>query len=285
MHLLDVSAEVDGNVICQWLNINHSKLNTSLISLSTPVFSQLIHKVISSEHISKEALVTVTEALRINLVTVPEGIPLNNAAVLIGQQWLAPTASVFEKLYQELHQEGEALTPLLYNLICIRPALLNGNYELVLYADEQFDRGITRLILNGGQFADDICISILNWLWEKDEALLSEGPLLSQQALTRFSAKLVNERQKQALLIQCLKEGRASQAFVRSVLQTFRHPNYAAFLIERNYRSIVYSDAIWRLAVQLGKCEFISPPKLTHENTRIRIEPFRNTEMEYDQYR
>ncbi|EOX8918469.1 hypothetical protein ACPW54_004964 [Escherichia coli] len=141
---------------------------------------------------------------------------------------------------------------------------------------------ITRLVLNGGQFDDDICISILNWLWEKEEALHSEGPLLSQQTLIRFSAKLTDDRQKQALLIQSLKDGRASPTFIRSVLQTFRHPDYAAFLTEKNHRSIVYSDVMWTLAVQLGRCEFIRPPKPTHENTRIRIEPFINGEKGYD---
>ncbi|EMG7889749.1 hypothetical protein V5L74_003530 [Enterobacter hormaechei] len=149
-------------------------------------------------------------------------------------------------------------------------------------ADEEFDREITRLALNGGQFADDICIRILNWLWEKEEALLSEGLLLSQQTLISFSEKLSDDRQKQALLIQSLKDGRASPTFVRSVLQTFRHPDYSAFLTEKNHRSIVYSDVMWALAVQLGRYEFIWPPRLTHQDTRIRIEPFRNREKGYD---
>lgn len=81
--------------------------------------------------------------------------------------------------------------------------------------------------------------------------------------------------------IQCLKEGWASQAFVRSVLQTFRHHDYDAFLIEKHHRSIVYSDEMWTLAVQLGISKFIRPPKLTHERTRIRVEPFSNGEKEY----
>ncbi len=63
---------------------------------------------------------------------------------------------------------------------------------------------------------------------------------------------------------------------------TFEHPDYSAFLTERSHRSIVYTDAMWALAVQLGRCEFTSPPKPTHANTRIRIEPFSNGEKEYD---
>jgi hypothetical protein len=176
-------------------------------------------------------------------------------------------------------------TSLLYALISARPELLSENYELVLYADERFDRSLARLLLNGDKIADEVFISILNWLWEKDEDQLSEGSLLSQQALTRFSGKLTNDRQKQALLIQCLKDGRASPAFIRSVLQTFRHHDYAAFLIERNHRSIVYSDAMWDLAGQLAGNEFIRPPKPTHENTRIRIEPFSHAEEEYNERR
>lgn len=65
-------------------------------------------------------------------------------------------------------------------------------------------------------------------------------------------------------------------------IMTFEHQDYAAFTTEKNYRLIVYSDAMWRLAVQLGKIEFIRPPKLTREDTRIRIEPFNNAENEYD---
>ncbi|MFP1592842.1 hypothetical protein ACLB1M_33810 [Escherichia coli] len=98
--------------------------------------------------------------------------------------------------------------------------------------------GITSLILNGDKIADEVCISILNWLWEKDEALLSEAPLLSQQALIRFSTKITDDRQKQALLMQCLKNDGGSHKFIRQVLMTFGHQDYAAFLTERNYRSI-----------------------------------------------
>ena len=39
---------------------------------------------------------------------------------------------------------------------------------------------------------------------------------------------------------------------------------------------------LWQLAVQLGNSGFIRPPKLTHADTRIRIEPFFNAENEYD---
>ncbi|AJI95896.1 pcar domain protein [Yersinia ruckeri] len=177
---------------------------------------------------------------------------------------------------------GPRLTPLLYGLICIRPALLNGNYPLVLYANGEFDRGLTQLILNGDNISDEHCISILNWLWKKDEALLSDWSLLSQQTLARLSKKLNHDRQKQVLLMQCLKDGGASPAFIRSVLMTFGHQDYATFLTERNYRSIVYSDAIWNLVVQLGKSEFIRPPKLSHEDTRIRIESLSKAENEYD---
>ena len=282
MSLLDENADVDSNVLCELLNSNYALLPAETLPLTEELFSQLLIKVVTSSHLSKEALVILTRTFRLSLTTVPEHLPLNNAAVLIELKWLALTSTVFEQLNQALYEEGDKLTPLLYALLCARPELLSEHYELVLFADEEFDRDISRLVLNGGQFADDICIRILNWLWEKEEALLSEGPLLSQQTLIRFSAKLTDDRQKQALLIQSLKDGRASPTFVRSVLQTFRHPDYAAFLTEKNHRSIVYSDVMWALAVQLGRCGFIRPPKPTHENTRIRIEPFINGEKGYD---
>ncbi|MEJ5074351.1 pcar [Enterobacter ludwigii] len=283
MALLAEDAEVDSKVLCEWLNHNYRSLPDDILSLTETLFSKLLAKVITSENISKEALIRVTEALKLSLIAVPDNLPLNNAAVLVVQKWLAPTSTVFKQLYQALYKEGDKLTPLLYSLICARPELLSENYELVLFADEEFDRGITRLILNGSQFADDIFISILNWLWEKEEVLLSDGPLLSLQTLDRLSTKLTDDRQKQALLIQCLKDGRPSKASIRSVLMTFEHPDCAAFLIERNHRSIVYSDTMWELAGQLGKSEFIRPPKLTHDNTRIRIEPFSTTEYGYSE--
>lgn len=280
--LLDENTDVDSNVLCEWLNSNYALLPAETRPLTEELFSQLLIKAVTSSHISKEALVVLTSTFRLSLINVPDNLPLNNAAVLIEQKWLAPTSTVFEQLYQALHEEGDRLTPLLYALLCARPELLSEHYEFILFADKEFYRDITRLVLNGGQFDDNICISILNWLWENEEALLSEGPLLSHQTLIRFSAKLTDDRQKQALLIQSLKDGRASPTFVRSVLQTFRHPDYAAFLTEKNHRSIVYSDVMWALAVQLGRCEFIRPPKTTHENTRIRIEPFINDEKGYD---
>lgn len=285
MSLLNEDANVDGNVLCEWFNVNYGSLSNEILPLTDELLSQLLIKVVTSPHISKDALVVITRSFRLYLINVPKNLPLNNATVLVENNWMAPTSTVFEQLYQALYKEGDKLTPLLYALICARPELLSENYELILFADDEFDRGITRLILNGGKFADEVCISIMNWLWEKDEALFSEGPLLSQQTLTIFSTKLTNDRQKQALLIQCLKDDRASQAFIRSVLQTFRHQDYAAFLTERNHRSIVYSDAMWVLAVQLARSEFIRPPKSTHENTRIRIEPYSNGEDEYNQHR
>lgn len=282
MALLDEDAKVPGDIICEWLNINYAVLPNETLLLTEAQFSQLLIKVVSSEYVSKESLIRVTEAFRLSLIAIPDNLPLNNAAILIEQKWLAPTTTVFEQLYQALNEEGDRLTPLLYALVCARPALLDANYELILYADDEFDRSLARLLLNGGQIADEVCISILNWLWEKDETLLSDGPLVSLQTLTRLSTKLSDDRQKQALLIQCLEDGRSTQALIRSVLKTFEHPDYAAFLIERSHRNIVYSDAMWQLGVQLGKSEFIRPPKLTHDNTRIRIEPFSNTENEYD---
>ncbi len=154
---------------------------------------------------------------------------------------------MFEQLYQALYEEGDKLTSLLYALICARPVLLSDNYRLVLFSDDQFDLGITRLILNGDKIADEVCISILNWLWGKDEALLSEAPLLSQQALIRFSTKITDDRQKQALLMQCLKMtvGHTSSS---DRCSDVRASGLCRFLTER-YRSIPSSDAMWQLAV------------------------------------
>nr|AFK90117.1 hypothetical protein [Salmonella sp. 14] len=45
---------------------------------------------------------------------------------------------------------------------------------------------------------------------------------------------------------------------------------------------LAYSESMWNLAVRLEKSGFIRPPKLTHDDTRIRIEPFFNAENEYD---
>lgn len=280
--LLNEDASLAGETFCEWLNINYYLLPNNTLPLTDVQFSQLLIKAVTSPYINKESLVVITRTFRLTLINVPDNLPLNNAAVLIKQKWLAPTSTVFEQLYQALYEEGDKLTPLLYALICARPALLSENYELVLFADEEFDRDITRLILNGDNIADEVCISILNWLWGKDEALLSEAPLLSQQALSRFSTKITDDRQKQILLMQCLKNDRVSHQFIRQVLLTFGHQDYAAFLTERSYRSIPWSDAMWQLAVQLGNSGFIRPPKLTHDDTRIRIEPFFNAENDYD---
>lgn len=280
--LLNEDASLADETFCEWLNINYSLLPNNTLPLTDVQFSQLLIKAVTSPYINKESLVVITRTFRLTLINVPDNLPLNNASVLIRQKWLAPTSTVFEQLYQALYEEGDKLTPLLYALICARPALLSENYELVLFADEEFDRDITRLILNGDNIADEVCISILNWLWGKDEALLSEALLLSQQALSRFSTKITDDRQKQILLMQCLKNDRVSHLFIRQVLLTFGHQDYAAFLTERSYRSIPWSDSMWQLAVQLGNSGFIRPPKLTHDDTRIRIEPFFNAENEYD---
>lgn len=280
LFLLDNGVSVAGDTFCEWLNIHYSLLPDETLPLTDVQLSQLLIKTVSSAIISKEALIVVTQTFRLSLIQLPDNLLINNAAVLMEQKWLAPTSTVFEQLYQALHEEGDKLTPLLYALICTRPEFLSEDYELVLFADNKFDQKITGLILNGGKFTDDVCIDVLYWLWKKDEALLSERTLLMQQTLARLSSKITDDRLKQALLVQCLKDGMTSQASIRAVLKTFRHPDYTAFLAEGNYRSIVYSDEMWALAVQLGRSEFIRPPKLTHQNTRIRTESFRNGDKE-----
>lgn len=279
---LNEDASLVGTTFCEWFNTNYSLLPNETLPLTKEQLSQLLTNLVSSESISKDALVVITRTFRLSLIRLPDNLPFDTATVLVDQKWLAPTASVFEELYQAFYDVGERLTSLLYDIICIRPALLNGNYELILYADEEFDRDITRLILNDGFISDEYCISILDWLWERDETQLCDFPLLNQKTLMRLSGKLNNDQLKQALLMQCLKDGKTSPAFIRSVLMTFGHQDYAAFLTERSYRSIAYSDVMWNLALQLGKSDFIRPPKLTHEDTRIRIEPFCNAENEYD---
>ncbi|MDK9604604.1 hypothetical protein [Lelliottia wanjuensis] len=210
MSLLDEDTDVPGIILCEWLNNNYRSLPDDILSLTDTFFSQLLAKVITSKNISKEALIMVTETFRLYLIAVPDNLPLDNAAILLEQRWLAPTATVFEQLYQALFGEGDRLTPLLYALVCARPALMHANYELVLYADDEFDRSLARLMLNVGKFPDEYCVSILNWLWVNEPVLLSDGPLLSPQTLDRHSTKLTDDRQKQALLIQCLKDGRPS---------------------------------------------------------------------------
>lgn len=280
--LLDEGADVPADILCGWLNKNSNTLNGDLLSLSASVFSQLLVSVVSSEHISKEALAVITRTFWLSLIVIPENLPLNNVEILVAQRWLAPTAAVFEQLYQAFYQDGERLTQLLYSLVCTRPALLRENYDLVLYIEKDFDRDLAVLLLNGEKISDADCISTLNWLWERDEALFSAGPLVSLQTLAKLSAGLTNERQKQALLIQCLKNKNVPHTAIRSVLMTFEHPDYAAFLIERSYRSIMYSDTMWQLAILLERQEYISAPKLTHNNTRIRIEPFRPSDAAGD---
>ena len=282
MYLLDIDAEVEGNILCQWINFNYRSLPDENIPLTAALLSQLLIKVVTSSHLSKEALVVLTRTFRLSLTNVPDNLPLNNAVVLIGQKWLAPTSTVFEQLYQTFYEEGDHLTPLLYELVCIRPSLLSEHCELILFVGNRFNRSLARSLLNGGKVADEVCISVLNWIWKKDEALLSYGPLLSQQTLSRLSGKLTSDLQKQALLIQCLKDSRATHSFIRSLLMTFGHPDYAAFITERSYRSIPYSDSMWSLAVELANSGFIRPPKPTHENTRIRIEPISDAEKEYE---
>ncbi|HFU8379600.1 TPA: pcar, partial [Escherichia coli] len=95
--LLSEDASLAGDTFCKWLNINYSLLPNDSLPLTDVQFSQLLIKAVTSPHISKEALIAITMAFRITLINVPENLPLNNAAVLIKQKWLAPTSTVFEQ--------------------------------------------------------------------------------------------------------------------------------------------------------------------------------------------
>ncbi|MDP1063093.1 pcar, partial [Klebsiella pneumoniae] len=94
LSLLDKAADVGKDVLCEWLNANYRSFSGENISLTEECFKQLIVNVVTSSSISKEALVVVTRSFSLSLITVPENLPLNNAAVLIEEKWLAPTSTV-----------------------------------------------------------------------------------------------------------------------------------------------------------------------------------------------
>lgn len=271
---LDEFSDVSEDILCAWLNKFSASLPEEPISLTNALFSQLVMKVISSGNISTEALVTMTKTFKCILIDVPKNIPLKNAEILINRKWLASTPAVFEQLNQALYEEKQQLTPLLYALICARPVWLDDNLELVLYEEDEFDRALAGMLLNEGNLLDEQCVTILNWLWQKELSLFSDDALITLSVLSNISVQLINDRLRHALLMQCLKAGNADPTAIRAVLKTFENQDYAAFLAARTYRSINYSDAMWALASRLESSEFLRAARITHDGSRIRIQPF-----------
>lgn len=278
--LLECGEEIPSEVLCEWFNRNYSAIDVSASPFSVVLFNRLIEKIVVSETIISEALKTIIDNINAVLINVPDNMPLRNAALLISHKWLAPTPTVFAKLYEVLYDELDEVAPLLHELVRSRPALLNQNYELVLYREGEFDRGFALLLFNDELIPASYRADALKWLWERDKALFNTGPLIGLQVCSELSPILADDGLRHVLLVQCLKNEDDAHSILRSMLQTFSDTEYSATLSKKSHRSIKFSEPMWQLVTLLENSGFIAKAKRTHKGLRIRIETTDDSEDE-----
>ena len=91
--------------------------------------------------------------------------------------------------------------------------------------------------------------------------------------LTRLAPHVADEGIRLTLLIRLLETGKLNHQDIVQILRTFTDENLLAFVSDKEYRRIVYSDSLWELASQLEAAGFIRKPKWDEKYKRIRFVP------------
>ncbi|WP_261641056.1 pcar [Erwinia mallotivora] len=276
-HLLtdDIYSE---HMFTEWFERNHCSFVGKEISTdSFSPINMLMQRVYNSEEISDDSRKKILTNLNCTLLFLPENITLEQAALLIEYRRLAPTSGVFEKVYQVFHTENERLTPLLENLILENFSLLRTEPELVMMKDDQFDRSLAERLFSKDRLPEDICTSVLNWMWNFKPSLFSEPLFIAPRLLAKLASGFQDNRMRHAILAQCLKDGGIQHDDIEHFIHTFTDDTYLAFIDDKKYRRIGFSDELWELTCLLESTGFIRAPKLNEKNKKIRFVPHYNS--------
>lgn len=260
--------------LAEWFARNYHNFSLDgKSSYSLEFFDALTEKLVIWPAIGNEALNTLLTRLEVYYISLPEGIPLKNAKLLLKQKRLAPTLTVFEEVYQAFISSGETLTPLLADLVLQRPTLLETDPELILIKDGKFDRPLATILLTSKAIPEDVRINSLNWLWGYDPDLFKGPQFISSDDFSQLAPKLTNDVLRRELLIQCLDGGKLSHRTTAQVLSLLADADYQSFLSNKAHRSVVYTEPLRKMADLLASSGFIQSLKFNEEHNRIRFVP------------
>jgi len=257
-----------------WFDINHSKIIDIPSALSSfDVYSELIHKIYSSGALNEAARRTILSAIELTLLSLPENLTVDEAALLIEYRRLAPLRSVYQQIYTAFHEEGNHVVPLLAGLVLQRPALLEKDPEFILINNGAFSPVLAMQLLTSNGLPDSLLTSTLEWLWEYDPEIF-DGPLfINASTLLQLLTLHKNESILRALLVQLLKAGAMTYDTIARTIRSFSDSVSGSFISDLNHRSIDFSEDELELARLLESVGFIRSLNPEKKEGRYRFIP------------
>lgn len=262
-----------------WFDRNCDKIIDIPTAFSSfDVFSRLMDKIYQSKALTSDAARRkILSSIQLTILSLPDGMTIDEAALLVEYGRLAPTAGVYQQLHQAFHTEGEKCHCLLANLVLQHPGLLENEPDLILISDSKFDYTLATMLLTSEAMPISILLSALNWLWSYDPELFA-GPLfIASSMLPKLAPRLADEKVLRAILVQCLKAGDISHDAILSAITLLNDQASKAFISDLNYRSMDLSEDELGLAQLLESVGFIRSLKQENRDGRFRFVPHNST--------
>ncbi|MBN3052239.1 pcar [Pectobacterium brasiliense] len=259
-----------------WFDRNYDKIIDIPTAFSSfEVFRRLMYKIYQSKALTSDSpRRKILSSIQLTILSLPDGLTIDEAALLVEYGKLAPTAYVYQQLYQAFHTERENIYPLLADLVLQRPGLLENEPDLILINDGEFDYTLAKLLLTRKTMPASILLSTLNWLWSYDSKLFDGPVFIASSMLPQLAPRLTDEKTLRAILVQCLKAGDVSHDALFSVVALLSDPASKAFISDLNYKSMDLTEDEWELAQLLESVGFIQSLKQENRDGRFRFVPY-----------
>jgi len=260
--------------LAMWFDINHTEFEAPRFPLNDDHLHLIFTILFNSQAMSEEGRIHLLKLFGFPYSDVPAYMHFNSICSLINQKLLNPSLINFKAVRQRFADEIDdgKLTPLLAELIFQDPSLLQDP-ALVMIKDDGFDRLLAERLLAHGLLTEKAQARLLEWLWSYDIKLFNAPLFMSSARLARLAPHLADEDMRVALLIQLLETGKVLHRDVEQIIRTFTDENLLAFISDKEYRRIGYSDSLWELASQLEAAGFIRKLKWDEKYKRIRFVP------------
>ncbi|MDC7872039.1 hypothetical protein TH60_21340 [Pantoea ananatis] len=257
-----------------WFDRNHTEFNAPQVPLAEEHLHLIFTILFNSQAMSEEGRVHLLKLFGFPYSDVPTYLHLDSMRCLIDQKLLNPSLINFDVIRQRFADDvdEDELTPLLAGLIFQNPSLLQDPAQ-VMITDDGFDRLLAERLFAHGLLTDEVQARVLEWLWSYDIKLFDDLLFMSPLRLAQLAPHLADEGIRLALLIRVLETGKLNHQDIVQILRTFTDENLLAFISDKEYRRIGYSDSLWELASQLEAAGFIRKLKWDEKYKRIRFVP------------
>lgn len=257
-----------------WFDRNLGRFEAPLFPLM-PEYSDLIFaKLFNSNAMSDEGRNTILKLCGFPYSDLPEYMHFESTRSLIAQKLLLSSKENFDAVRQRFADDvnEDELTPLLAGLIFQNPSLLQDPAQ-VMITDDGFDRMLAERLFAHGLLTDEVQARLLEWMWSYDTKLFDDLLFIFPVRLAQLAPYVADEGIRLALLIRLLEKGKLDHRDIVQIILTFTDENLLAFISDKEYRRIGYSDSLWELASQLEAAGFIRKLNWDEKYKRIRFVP------------